>query len=225
VPQGSVLGPILFLVFINDIETVCNGNFNLQLFADDAKLYSRINHQSNSLRLSLDNLCAWANQWQLTINISKCCVLHTAPKNYESRRNYFINGVLIPSRSSYVDLGVSINQDVSFDTRICNVVSKARQRSSILLRGFVSLRPDIVRAAFVTYVHPILECNSIVWNPCRKRLIYSIENFQRSFSKRLPSLSSYSYFERLAFLNQEPIELRRLRQRRGHGLGWVGRGG
>jgi hypothetical protein len=68
-----------------------------------------------------------------------------------------------------------------------------------------------MRAAFVTYVCPILEYNTIVWNPCRKRLIDLIKNVQRSSSKRLHSLSSYSYFERLAFLNLEPLELRRLR--------------
>jgi hypothetical protein len=68
-----------------------------------------------------------------------------------------------------------------------------------------------MRAAFVTSVRPKLEYNSIVWNPCRKRLTDLIENVQRSFSKRLPSLSSRSYFERLALLNLEPLELRRLR--------------
>jgi hypothetical protein len=68
-----------------------------------------------------------------------------------------------------------------------------------------------MRAAFVMYSRPMLEYNSIVWNSRRKRLIDLIENVQRSLSKRLPSLSSYSYFERLAILNLESLELRRLR--------------
>ena len=77
VPQGSVLGPIMFLIFINDIETVCCGDTDLQLFADDLKLYSSVNVSCNSLTLqqSIDNLALWADKWQLNININKCAVL------------------------------------------------------------------------------------------------------------------------------------------------------
>jgi hypothetical protein len=69
VPQGPVLGPILFLFYINDIDRVCCFITHLQLFADDAKLYSSINVDEASVLLqrSLDNLCTWASEWQLTI--------------------------------------------------------------------------------------------------------------------------------------------------------------
>jgi hypothetical protein len=78
VPQGSVLGPILFLIYINDVDSVCKGSSILQLFADDAKLHSRVcvDDRTNFLQLSLDSLSAWADQWQLAININKCSVLH-----------------------------------------------------------------------------------------------------------------------------------------------------
>jgi ribonuclease P/MRP protein subunit RPP40 len=214
VPQGSVLGPLLFLVFINDIDSVCkNYSTLLQLFADDAKLYSCVDLQAhpNSLQLSLDCLCAWADQWQLTINISKCSVLHIAPKTNQASCNYFINGIQIPTDSSCVDLGVTVSEDLSFNNHVSNIVSKARHRTSTLLRGFVSRRLDIMRTAFVTYIRPILEYNSVVWNPCQKQLIDIIENVQRNFTKRIHSLSCLSYFERLAALNLEPLELRRLR--------------
>jgi hypothetical protein len=141
VPQGSVLGPILFLIFINDIDSVCKGSSTLQLFADDAKLYSSVglNAHINSLQLSLDSLSVWADQWQMAINISKCSVLHIAPKTLHNSCNYFINDIQIPSHSSSVDLGVTISEDLSFNDHINNIVTKARQRSSTLLRGFLSL--------------------------------------------------------------------------------------
>ena len=84
VPQGSVLGPILFLVYINDVESVCCGTSKLQLFADDVKLYSNItvNDTSDRLQQSLDNLSAWATKWQLAININKCTVLSIATRVY-----------------------------------------------------------------------------------------------------------------------------------------------
>ena len=84
VPQGSVLGPILFLLYVNDIETVCCGSTKFKLFADDLKLYSEIVVSSNSanncvsvtdLQLSVNKLVVWAFDWQLSINFEKCSVL------------------------------------------------------------------------------------------------------------------------------------------------------
>ena len=82
VPQGTVLGPILFLIYINDVEHVCCGDTKLQLFADDVKLYSNVSiyDASRSLHQSLDNLVAWANEWQLAVNISKCAVVSLSSK-------------------------------------------------------------------------------------------------------------------------------------------------
>jgi hypothetical protein len=77
VPQGTVLDPILFLIYINNIEHVRCGETKLQLFADDMKLYSNVNIEDASLFLqrTLDNLVEWANDWQLSVNISKCAVI------------------------------------------------------------------------------------------------------------------------------------------------------
>jgi ribonuclease P/MRP protein subunit RPP40 len=125
VPQDSVLGPIPFLIFINDIGTVCKGNTTLQLFADDAKLYSSVDFDAHSISLqqSLDNLCAWADQWQLSFNISKCSVLSIASKTHQVPRLHYINGISIPSNSTTVELGVTICADSSYQTHITNIVS------------------------------------------------------------------------------------------------------
>jgi hypothetical protein len=151
----------------------------------------------------------WANDWQLTININKCCVLSISSAVHSPP--YFINGIPLPRQNSYVDLGVIIDSKLSFETLISNIVSKARQRISILFRGFVTRNLYVMRQAFVTYIRPILEYNSIVWNPSFNFLIDLIENVQRNFSKRIPSLSSLPYSERLALLDLESLELRRLR--------------
>ena len=211
VPQGSVLGPILFIIYIHDISNVCCGDTALLAFADDAKLYSNvtIDNASTSLQHSLDRLVQWASEWQLTININKCSVLSISTAAHCPV--YFINGIALPCQNSYVDLGVTITCKLSFKAHISSIVSKARQRISILFRGFVTRNLNIMRQAFVTYIRPILEYDSVVWNPCSVHHINLIENVQRNFSKRIPSLSSLPYQERLALLDLELLELRRLR--------------
>ena len=213
VPQGSVLGPILFIIYVNDIDSVCCGDTTMQLFADDAKLYSNVvvDSASTSLQLSLDRLTQWANVWQLHININKCSVLPVTSMVCLPVRQYYINGVTIPCHNSYVDLGVAVTSNLSFELHINNIVSKARQRISILFRGFLTRNLYIMRQSFITYIRPILEYNSVVWNPSFIYLIDVIEHVQRNFSKRIRSISTLPYLERLALLDLEPLELRRLR--------------
>jgi ribonucleases P/MRP protein subunit RPP40 len=105
VPQGSVSGPVLFRLYINDIDSVCCGHVNLQLFADDTKLYSSINIDaaSVSLQKSLDNLPAWSNDWQLVINISKHAVLSVSTIPSMSH-TYHINGIDLMNQLSCIDL-------------------------------------------------------------------------------------------------------------------------
>jgi hypothetical protein len=141
VPQGSVLGPILFLIYVNDIDSVCCGNTALQLFADDAKLYSQVemNNSSVSLQQTLHLLSqSWASDWQLTINVDKCLVLSISTKSVPDQPQYYINGIPVLRRNSSVDLGVTISHDLSFDSHVNIVVSRARQRLSVLFRGFLT---------------------------------------------------------------------------------------
>jgi len=117
VPQGSVLGPVLFLVFINDITTTCGANTTFKLFADDVKLYSafEVDGSSFSLQQSIDQLTIWANLWQLNININKCNVLLIRNKSKNNFTNaYTINGTQIAQSDSVADLGVLVNSRLSF---------------------------------------------------------------------------------------------------------------
>jgi len=96
VPQGSVLGSILFIIFINDIDSVYHGQTNMKLFADDAKLYSKIdlNDRSLSLQTSLNNLATWAFARPLSINVQKCCVLSTVfnkRTSHSCSNKYYLN--------------------------------------------------------------------------------------------------------------------------------------
>ena len=87
----------------------------------------------------------------------------------------------------FLDLGITISADLSYIAHINNIVAKALQRSSTLFRGFASRNLQLMRKAFVTYIRPILEYNSILWSPNLVYLIDLIESVQRIFTKRITS--------------------------------------
>jgi len=89
-PQGTVLGSVLFILFINDIDVICSGSVTHKLLTDDMKLYSTIdtNLDSFSLQSALDRLHQWRCNWQLSVNIGKCHVLHFDETNHHY--SYFL---------------------------------------------------------------------------------------------------------------------------------------
>jgi hypothetical protein len=110
-----------------------------------------------------------------------------------------------------MDLGISINSNLSFQSHISSIISRARQRVGILFRGFHTRQTSFLKKAFNTYIRPLLEYNSNIWNPTLVYLTDQLESVQRGFTKRVKAISNLSYIERLAIFNLEPLELRRLR--------------
>ena len=212
IPQGSVIGPILFLLFINDIDSVCFGTTNFKLFADDVKLYSNITVSSSNsdLQQSLHNLLLWANTWQLTINNNKCSVFGLHGRFRSSNNSYFLNNCPLTFSNPIRDLGILIDNNLSYKSHINSIVSKSLQRVGLLFRGFLCRDLPFLRKAFITYVRPLIEYNSILWSPNQKKYIDLIEKVQRSFTKRIPCLHKLPYLDRLKSINLQSLELRRL---------------
>lgn len=213
VPQGSVLGPILFILFIDDISDICLGRPTVshKLFADDLKLYTTIMSDSDraTIQDALDRLQQWCSDWQLRINVDKCHVLHVGKQN--SNYCYFLCGHQIAAADVVSDLGVAIDPLLTFDVHINNIIGKAYSRIGVLFRGFASRSLAILKQAYVTFVRPILEYASNVWSPYLLKHVNALERVQKLFTRRIPSLSHLSYPERLAAINLEPLELRRLK--------------
>jgi ribonucleases P/MRP protein subunit RPP40 len=211
VPQGSVLGPLLFLVYINDIVDVFDSKVQIKLFADDAKIYVVVNDITDCehMQYYIDKLVSWANCWQLKISIPKCACLHLGTRrvNYQ----YLIGGESLPDVDSMVDLGVTVSTNLKFSKHISCIVNRAHQRACLILRCFKCRDPETLCRAFVVYIRPLLEYCSQVWSPCYLTDICKLERVQRQFTKRLKGMRNLSYGMRLEKLNLETLELRRLK--------------
>ena len=115
VPQGSILGPLFFLVFVNDLPEVIRHSLFL-LFADDAKCARQICSQSDSSELQedLDSLCEWSVVWKLKFKVPKCVLLRCCTHGAAIESTYTLNDNEVSVREVHHDLGVIISSDLSF---------------------------------------------------------------------------------------------------------------
>ena len=212
VPQGSVLGPLLFLIYINDLVDVFGSGLTVKLFADDVKIYTIIGDiiSFEMLQTGLDALSGWSSKWQLKVSINKCTTLHIGRNN--AMHEYAIDGVVLPNVRVVKDLGVLVDSKLSFSAHIAQTTTKAHQRASLIIRCFKSRDAHLLFRAFSVYVRPIVEYCSPVWSPVYKSDIVRLEAVQRRFTKRLKYCSCLSYAQRLIYLKTETLELRRLKQ-------------
>ena len=217
VPQGSVLGPTLFLLYINDVSTIFqNLAVTCKLYADDIKLYScySTNCRSvNDLSDAIERLSAWSQTWQLHLAANKCFVFAVKnPKIYPSDHTYTLTNNHLSNVNLIRDLGVTVDSNLKFDKHISLIAHKALVRCRLILKCFHSRDRLLLVKAFCTYVRPLLEYCCTVWSPHYHYLTDKIEGVQRFFTKRLAGLANEPYHIRLLLLNLESLEYRRLTQ-------------
>ena len=225
VPQGSVLGPILFVLYINDLPSIFSSKIHIDLFADDTKIY--FSYASESERFLLQNnlnlFSQWVNKWQLNISLSKCAVM-TLGKVTPSK--YFINNIQLENVTFYKDLGIIFENNLLFNKHIDYICKKAYFSLNSIFRCITTKSPRALLNAYKIYCRPILEYASIIWSPFSKvskfrSLIDQIERVQRLFTRRLitrcvgytnsSNINYKSYIERLVYFKLESLELRRLK--------------
>ena len=210
VPQGSVLGPILFLIYINDLAHVVN-NCSISIFADDSKIYFKADTDIDvaAIQSDIDRVLAWCHEWQLDIAAHKCNILHIGRRN--QNHSYNMGAAEIPAVDSIKDLGVTVKTDLTFSLHIGNITKQAFQRLNLVFRAFCSRDVNLLLKAYLTYVRPLLEYNTTVWSPFLMGDIVMLEKVQRNFTRRLRGFGELSYRERLDKLELESLEERRIR--------------
>ena len=165
VPQGSVLGPLLFLLYVNDLPNHVQSPAGIKIFADDTKLYlGYTENQNTPLIQSLNQFCSWSKTWQLTVAYSKCSVISFG-SGYEPTSPYSLSGIPLQFVSSIRDLGVCLNSDLTPSMHCSNIAAMAFNRSCLLLKCFHSNDVSLLVRLYKVYVRPLLESNTQVWNP------------------------------------------------------------
>lgn len=214
VPQGSVLGPLLFVIYINTLVKRAE-NSELYLYADDLKLFKEINsiEDTEKLQQDLDNLYNWTQSSLLQFHPDKCEVLRINPKKKHQVANavYKINGEALKTVKDVDDLGITFSENLSFEDHILKKVKKANTLAGMIRRTFSYLDKDTFKLLFVSIVRPHLEYGAPIWSPHHKRLIKIVENVQRRATKLLPGMADLSYEERLKVLQLPTLEYRRYR--------------
>ena len=213
VVQGSVIGPLLFVLFINDITQLFNDNkCTCKLYADDLKLYTVFNASENcsNLQDKLNAVYHWSHEWQLGISFKKCNLMYIG--HTLCKPDLLLNDISLPIVEEVRDLGVIIDSRLTFASHIKQAVVRANVRANLICKCFISRDVFTLIRAFKVYVRPLLEYASCIWSPHHMLKIKQIESVQRKFTKRLPGYSTLSYEERLLRLDINSLEMRRLRQ-------------
>ncbi len=213
VPQGSVLGPVLFVLYINDLPGHVDSE--VKMFADDTKVYRQVSttEDCEALQKDLEELENWADTWQMQFHPKKCKVLRVGKNHPEFTYHMQSNGgsCYLEVVNSEKDLGVEIDNLLAFDAQCDSMVKKANRVLCTIRRSFQYLDETVMLQLYKALVRPHLEYAVETWAPRLKKHINSIEAVQRRATKMIPSLHHLPYQERLKKLKLPSLVYRRKR--------------
>jgi hypothetical protein len=209
VPQGSILGPILFVIYINDIdEGIISKLFK---FADDTKVIGKAASRDDvkCLQDDLHNLVKWSLEWQMLFNASKCGVMHFGHSN--SEREYYLGGTKVRKLEEERDLGVIIHKSLKSTKQCIKAYNSANSTLGMIKRSFVNSDQETILQLYKSVIRPKLEYCVQAWRPYLQKDIDLLEKIQHRATKMISALKDKTYEERLAILGLTTLETRRVR--------------
>ena len=214
IPQGSVLGPVLFIIYINDLpdklKSMC------KIFADDSKIYRSIQDEVDQdiIQEDLFEICDWTDIWLLRISIPKCKAIQYGYIRYENvyqlrdQDNIVLD---IPAAEEEKDLGITFEKSLKFDKHVLNVVNRCKKLTGLIKRTFRYMDKKLFLQLFKTLIRSIVDYGIVVWYPSTRKNIQLIENIQKRATKIVPELKDLPYEQRLRMLNLPTLLYRRQR--------------
>ncbi len=212
VPQGTVLGPVLFLILISDINSDIK-HCKISSFADDTRLYSAISnpYDCDKLQVDLNSVYKWAERNNMQFNSDKFKYLCFHTKQSMNTENVYISpthSIINPS-NSVKDLGVLMSSNSSFEIQIDKAVKTCSQLVGWILRTFSTRDRITMLTLFKSLVLPRIEYGSQLWSPYLLCQINSVERVQRLYTKYIENMYDLSYEDRLKSLNLYSLQRRR----------------
>ena len=180
VPQGTVLGPLLFSLYINDISSDIESE--IRLFADDCVCYREIKDEKDTMKLQrdIDRLGSWARKWGMRFQPVKCNMMQLTRKRIKKiHASYTLEGTNLENVESIKYLGVTITSDLRWNTHVSNVCTKANRTLGFLRRNLHSCPQEVKEAAYKGLVRPVLDYDSSVWDPPGVVLQEELESVQK----------------------------------------------
>lgn len=183
VPQGSNLGPLLFVIFFNDV-TLLLGSKCVLVYADDLKIYLVVKTREDCIRLQelLDTFVEWCRLNRLVVSVAKCLVITFHRSKCPIAFDYCIDGNVLERVDQVSDLGVVLDAKLTFNHHITSIITKATRQLGFITkvsRDFTD--PHCLKALYCALVRPILENAAVVWTPYHLSWIIRIERVQRRF--------------------------------------------
>ena len=216
VPQGSVLGPLLFLIMIYDIDCGLLDSF-LSSFADDTRLGMSIKNQDDVIKFQddLNRVYKWAKDNNMDFNNNKFEAvrygLNTMLK--ETTKYFGPDGIMIETKTHVKDLGVTMSSDASFCEHVTRTCQKARNMVAWILRTFKTRDRLPMITLWKSLVQPIMDYCSQLWCPTQPSLIKQLEAVQQNFTRKVKVDQKLDYWERLKELKLLSQQRRRERYR------------
>ena len=209
VPQGSVLGPLLFIIFVNAIEN--NIDSKILKFADDVKLVRVIEgkHDQEVFQSDLNMLVKWSKDWQMEFNLAKCKILHTG--RVDSEIVYEMDGHRLDRIEKEKDLGVIINNKLSSSDQVVDSRKRALRMLGAINRNVSYKSEEVITKLYCAYVRPLLEYCVQAWSPTYEKDCWLLERVQKRATKMVTCLRSLPYEDRLRKLGMFSLRYRRLR--------------
>ena len=217
VPQGTVMGPLLFLIYINDIHKDLDAATTFRLFADDSLLYRTIKTPEDTeiLQRDLNKLQEWEKKWRMEFHPKKCQVLKITNKKNKINAPYSIHSNVLEETNSVKYLGVTLDNKMNWNDHINNICKKANSTLGFLKRNIPSCPPNVKKKCYETYVRPSLEYCSSVWDPHTKSNIDKIEATQRRAARFINNNYNYEHNNNVMLkeLGWCPLEERRAKNK------------
>ena len=209
VPQGSVLGPILFLIFINDLDAASSVIQVMKKFADDTKLGHTVSSEAErgELQGALDNLGNWAELWGMEFNVKKCKVMHVGFNN--QRYTYTMSGEQLEVTEEERDIGVNMTSSLKPSQQCKKAARTAQTVLSQLARAFHFRDRHVFLRLYIQYVRPHLEYAVSAWAPWYETDKECLEKVQRRAVNMISGLKATNYAEKLKELGITSLEERR----------------